>query len=191
MTVYNQLSDQELTALLKDGNQSAFEEIYNRYWGVLFRYSRRLLQNDVEAGDVIQDIFVMLWTKSNELELRGSLSSFLYASVRNRILKIFSKNKVHANYLSSFESFLDKGEFVTDNQLREWELAARIEYEVALLPAKMREVFELSRKANLSYKQIAEKLDIAETTVKKQVNNALKILRLKLGSLLPVALLLL
>ena len=45
----------------------------------------------------------------------------------------------------------------------------------------MKEIFILSRKTNLSHKEIAEELGISDATVKKQVNNALKILRSKLG----------
>jgi RNA polymerase sigma-70 factor (ECF subfamily) len=56
-----------------------------------------------------------------------------------------------------------------------------IEKEIADLPAKMREVFELSRKTFLSHKEIAGQLDLSEKTVRNQVNNALKVLRVKLG----------
>ncbi|MNH46718.1 RNA polymerase sigma factor [compost metagenome] len=56
-----------------------------------------------------------------------------------------------------------------------------IDREIASLPPKMQEVFLMSRKDNLSHKEIADKLGITEPTVKKQVNNALKTLRVKLG----------
>jgi RNA polymerase sigma factor (sigma-70 family) len=65
--------------------------------------------------------------------------------------------------------------------VREHQLSQLIEQEINQLPPKMREIFVLSRKHNLSHRQIAEQLDIAEPTVKKQVANALKILRTKLG----------
>ena len=64
---------------------------------------------------------------------------------------------------------------------------ACVEAEIAALPPKMREIFELSRKAHLTHRQIAEKLGLSEKTVKKQVNNSLKILRSKLGSALFTA----
>jgi len=67
-------------------------------------------------------------------------------------------------------------------------LEVLIEKEIACLPSKMRQVFELSRKANLSHKQIATQLDLSEKTVKNQVNNALKVLKLKLGSLMFLSL---
>ena len=58
-----------------------------------------------------------------------------------------------------------------------------IENEIANMPGKMREIFELSRKSHLSHREIAETLGISEKTVKNQVNNALKILRTRLGLL--------
>ena len=72
---------------------------------------------------------------------------------------------------------------MTDETIREKELKGIIEREIASLPAKMRAVFEMSRNENLSYKEIAEELCISDKTVKKQINNAIKILRKKINLL--------
>lgn len=181
MESYTNLSDNQLVDFLKLGDNCAYAEIYDRYWAILYRYSRRILENDEEAEDVVQDIFVMLWTKASSLEIKVCLSAFLYTSVRNRILKHFQRSKVRSNYLNSLEKFIDQGKCVTDHLVREHELASRIEKELDHLPAKMREVFELRRKEHLSYKEISEKLEISELTVKKQVNNATKVLKIKLS----------
>jgi len=186
MSAYSTRTDQELVSLLRDGNHAAYAEIYDRYWGILYRYTRKILQSDDEAEDIVQDIFVMVWNKSDALELKISLSAFLYASTRNRILKYFEKSKVRKNYIDSLQAFLDEGSCETDFLVRSNELAARIEQELSLLPPKMREVFELSRKSGLSHKEIAEQLNISEGTVKKQVSNAVKILKVKFGSLFSV-----
>lgn len=191
MADYSTYTDEALFAMLKQGDKLAYAQIYDKYWPLLFRFSRKMLQNDEFAGDVVQDIFVMLWSKSESLELKVSLNSFLYASVRNRILKHFEKTKVRSHYLKSLEKFIDRGEEITDHALREQELAVLIEHEINSLPTKMREVFLLSRTANMSYKEIAKQLNISELTVKKQVSNALKTLKLKLGSLFSVAITLL
>jgi RNA polymerase sigma-70 factor (ECF subfamily) len=61
-------------------------------------------------------------------------------------------------------------------------LAKQIEDEIANLPARMREVFELKRKHNLSYKEIATAMNISELTVKTQMNKAIGTLRGKLGN---------
>lgn len=186
MEGYSKHSDRELVSLLNRGSHAAYAEIYDRYWAILYRYTRKILQSDDEAEDIVQDIFVMLWGKSDALELKISLSAFLYASTRNRILKHFEKSKVRHKYISSLQKFIDEGTAETDFLLRSNELAARIEHELMLLPPKMREVFELSRKSHLSNKEIAEKLSISEGTVKKQVSNAIKILKVKFGSLFSV-----
>jgi len=77
-----ELSDVELLDLLKSGDENAYAQIYDRYWAILYRYARRLLQDDQAAQDVVQDIFVMLWSKATNLETGTNLSAFLYASVR-------------------------------------------------------------------------------------------------------------
>lgn len=183
MFKYNGLSDSELIGLLRSGDHAAYTEIYQRYWPILFRHARKMLRDDDEATDVIQEVFTAFWSKSAELILTVSLSSYLYSSTRNKVIDLVNRNKLKNNYLGSLQAFIDKGEFITDNAVREHELSNQIESEIARLPKKMREIFELSRKKNLSYKQIADEIEISEGTVKKQISNAIKILKMKLGSL--------
>lgn len=183
MGKYSGLIDNELTVLLKSGDRAAYTEIYHRYWALLFRHARKMLRDDDEATDIVQEIFTSLWSKCGELEFSVSLSAYLYAGTRNRVIDLINRNKLKVNYLSSLQNYIDKGELITDNAIREHELASRIESAVAELPKKMRQIFELSRKGNLSYKQIAIEAEIAEGTVKKQISNAIKILKIKLGGL--------
>jgi RNA polymerase sigma-70 factor (family 1) len=177
---HRSLTDQELTALLQNGDQLAFTEIYNRYWEILFKHARRMLHEDDEAQDVVQDIFAVLWTNRATLNLRSSLSSYLYSAVRNKIINLINHDKIKNNYLSSLERFIDHGSSITDQLILEKELAQSIEREVSSLPEKMREAFELSRKSSLSYKEISEKMHISENTVKKHISNAIRILRSRL-----------
>ncbi len=71
----------------------------------------------------------------------------------------------------------------TGHRVRENDLKAYIEKEIQALPPKMKQIFELSRKAHLSHKEIAEKLDTSENNVSTQITNALRILRTKIGIL--------
>jgi len=176
------LTDPELVSLLKEGDKEAYAEIYNRFKGVLYIHAFRLLQDKEEAKDVVHEIFSRLWTKREQLNFTIGLSAYLYASVRNLIFDQIARKKVESEYLSSLQAFIKEDDYITDHLIREKELVAMIDREIAELPTKMREVFELSRKANLTHRQIAEQLDISEKTVKKQVNNALKTLRVKLGT---------
>ncbi|MDR3697045.1 RNA polymerase sigma-70 factor [Mucilaginibacter sp.] len=188
MVAYNSLSDHELTGLLKTGDRAAFTEIYQRYKWVLFLHALKRIRDREQAKDIIQELFTTLWDRRNDLELRTHLSGYLYTSVRNRIIKSFAHQQVESDYINSLGASVNQENCVTDHKVRQSNLAALIEKEINELPEKMREVFLLSRKQNLSHKEIAFQLGIEESTVKRQISNALKILRVKLGLLAWLAL---
>lgn len=184
MSLYSKHTDIELAALLKQQDHAAFTEIYNRYKGLLYIHALKLLKDEDEAQDVIHELYTVLWEKAADINTEIPLRAYLYKSVKNRVFDIFSHKKISSGYLSKFAEVIEKGEWATDNKVRERELIAAIEDGLALLPAKMREVFEKSRFENLSHREIAEELNISDKTVKTQVHNALKVLRLKVNSFL-------
>ncbi|MNR19522.1 ECF RNA polymerase sigma factor SigW [compost metagenome] len=181
MQDYSTLNDAELTTLLCQADRSAYAEIYKRYRGLLYVYACKIFKDEDEAEDVVQEIFIYLWKRKETLLLNSKLSLYLYGAVRHKFFNKLDHEKVRATYRASLSAFIDSGAYTTDDLLREKELIFLIEKEVLLLPAKMREVFELSRKGYLSHKEIAERLNISDKTVKKQMNNAIKILKAKLG----------
>jgi hypothetical protein len=68
MAAYGTYTDQELTALLKGGDERAYTEIYTRYWPLLFRHSLKMLHDEDQAMDVVQDIFTSLWFNRDVLD---------------------------------------------------------------------------------------------------------------------------
>ncbi|WP_025146389.1 RNA polymerase sigma factor [Pedobacter jeongneungensis] len=189
MSTYNSLTDHELFVLMQDGNRYAFEEIYERFNGLLYIYACKMVPDREDARDIVQEIFVYLWSNPN-IKIKSQLSAYLYTAVRYKIFDWLDKNKSRTNYLQSLENFADQGDYVTDNYIREREFASLIEKEVALLPPKMRLIFEMSRRQHLTQKEIADILHLSDKTVKKQMSNALKVLRLKLTSFLLLAVIL-
>lgn len=190
MNAYNSFTDLELTDLLKSGSQSAFTEIYDRYSGLLYVFACKTVKDEDLAEDLVQEVFIYLWDKRHTISFKSSLSSYLYSALRYKFFDLIDKQKVRADYIQAFQLFIDKGEYQTDNYIIEKELTAIIDSEINNLPAKMREIFLLSRKENLGNKEIAERLDISEKTVKNQLSLALKTLRVKLGLLAFIFLLL-
>lgn len=191
MLPYTTYTDNELFSLLSKDDYSAYTEIYDRYAPLLYMHAYKRLKNREEAKDIIQELFITIWERRSEIELKSSLSAYLYTSIRNRVLKVISHKQVESSYIISLQHSIEKGYASTDYLVREKELIDIIEKEINALPSKMRLVFNLSRKSHLSHKEIAEKLDLSESTVKKQVNNALKVLRVKLQALFYVIILLL
>lgn len=168
-------SDQNLLQLLSEGSQASYTVIYDRYSELLFRHAYSMLEDRAEAEDVIQEVFLMLWTKRAEMTGARSLSAYLYSSVRNRILNHLSHQKVIDKYLRALPTA--PLTYTTDERLREKELAAVIEKELAAMPPKMREIFLMSRDQQLSHKSIGEVLNISDKTVKQQVYKAVKLLK--------------
>ncbi|TCC96280.1 RNA polymerase sigma factor [Pedobacter hiemivivus] len=179
MPVYSNFSDEELTVLLKQEDQIAFTEIYNRYWAEMYYHTFRMLRDEDSSKDVVQDVFSTLWLKSASLNVSTKLSGHLYISVRNKVLNLVAQNKVRNDYLSSVAAFIT--ESTNDASVfDEQQILDLVEAEIQKLPPRMKEIFELSRKDNLSHKEIAKKLNISDQTVKKQVQNALKIIKNRL-----------
>lgn len=183
MAAYSKFDDSELQRLLMLGDPYAFTEIYHRYKRILHQHALNMLGNREEARDILQEIFTCLWGNREELTIKTNLAGYLYQSIRNRVLNHIAHKQVESKYISSLHDYIYKGEFITDHRVRERQLAELIEKEIDALPAKMREVFKLSRISNLSHKEIADELSLSEQTVRTQVRNALRVLRVKLGLL--------
>lgn len=181
MAAYTAYSDQELTALLRQGDHVAFTEFFERYNSLLYIHAFKKLRNREEAKDAVQDTLSALWYKHEALDATNNLGGYLYTALRNKIFDLVAHQQVSHKYIASLQEYLNKGNIFTDHLIREKQLAAIIEKEIAALPPRMREVFELSRKENLTHKQIAERMAISEETVTDQVKKALKILKPKIG----------
>ncbi|MDR6786452.1 RNA polymerase sigma-70 factor (family 1) [Pedobacter africanus] len=188
MVTYSALSDQELTSLLRAGDGIAYTEIYQRYKRLLYLFAFKRLGDREEVKDIVHEIFTALWYNKEQLNLSYSLNTYLHSSVRNKIVDVIARKQVSARYVETFNAYRASGQSTTDHLIRQKELAALIEKEIEALPVKMRQVFELSRNSNYSRKQIAEELGLSEETVKSHMHHAMKILKVKLGPLLVLAL---
>ncbi|MEQ7799475.1 RNA polymerase sigma-70 factor [Pedobacter sp. ASV1-7] len=181
MSPYNQFNDEELADLLKNGDHKAYTVIFDRFYGLLFIHAYKMLGNEDEAKDVVQELFEILWSRRYNISFEQSLSSYLYASIRNRIINLISHKKVEDKYIASLSDFMDRDTELADYHVRELEMKKIIEQEIAALPKKMKEIFKMSRREYLSYKQIAVELNISEQTVRTHVKKALRILKPKLN----------
>jgi len=181
MADYSNLSDIELSSLVKQGDQGAYSHLYQRYFRLLYLHAYKRLRDEDQAEDIVQDFFTSLWMKHDSFALTDNFNGYCFSSVNNRIVNHFLHKEVESKYVASFLAFANGAEEQTDYLVRERQLSAQIEREIQALPGKMREIFELSRKANMSYREIADKLDLSEKTVNRQISNALVRLKTKLG----------
>nr|WP_121269909.1 sigma-70 family RNA polymerase sigma factor [Pedobacter schmidteae] len=182
---YVNLSDGELVSSYSQGDNLAFAEIYQRYWMQLLNHARRMLRDEALAEDVVQDVFTKLLEKLKQMQVSDSLAGILYYLVRNAVISHIRREKVELNYVEYakvYENFIANP---PDTELIKKELNTALDKEIDLFPPKLREIF-LLRRLELSNREIAEKQDISEYTVKNQIKIGLKTLRRKLTLLMQV-----
>lgn len=176
----SKFSDQKLMQLISEGDYSAFKEIYERYINKLYAYAHNLHLEEEDADDILQEVFASLWLRRGSLAIEN-LSAWLFMSVRKQMLFKLRKKKYNDQYIDNIIDFISPfydpiTELIQEKQLREF-----LDNEIAKLPARMQEIFRMSREDYLSHKEIALQLGISEKTVRKQISNVLKIFRSKLS----------
>ncbi|MFU1855795.1 sigma-70 family RNA polymerase sigma factor [Sphingobacterium sp. NGMCC 1.201703] len=153
--------------------------LYNDYWESLFKQIMRILLDEDEAADVVQQTFLDLLEMKEKIPEIKSVKSFLFIMGRNLAFKKLRRKLVSDTYREFYVSQYKE----TSSFIEEWvvfkELDDLIEKEIEKLPNKMKEIFILSRHFEMSHLEIAKKLNISDKTVKKQISNALKLIRLK------------
>lgn len=169
---------------IKNGDRLAFTRIYQRYWRMLYLHSFKMLQDEQEALDVVQNLFTALWEQVPHLQIQNSVRSYLFRAVRNHTLNAIAKSKTRRQHTENFSRFLEASRPLLEESINFKELSARIEREVENLPEKMRTIFLKSQQEDKSQKMIAAELDISENTVRTVMYRARMILRKRLTSFL-------
>lgn len=177
MTGYQNLDDQELAGLLKSGNQLAFKELYNRYWDSLLDTAYKRLDAIDAAEEIVQDLFVSLYLKGADLEIKSSLEGYLKNALKYKIFDVFRSRQVHSKYVGAAIHAGEDDYETPEYLLQIKELKKKIALTTQKMPDKCREVFLMSRVENLSNKAIAEKLNISVSTVEKHISKAMGILK--------------
>lgn len=183
--------EQNLLIELKRGNKEAFTLLFRKYYKDLVLFGGSILRDKVKCEDIVQNIFLKLWTERESIEIEKSLKSFLIRSVQNSCLDELRHKHVvrdHELYVQTFNYFdcLDTENYVLFSELQD-KLAVALE----VIPDTYREAFQMNRFEGLKYKEIAEKLQVSERTVEVRISKAISMLRNHLKEYLLVILALL
>lgn len=190
MIDYDTYSDSELVQAFRSGDEAAFREIYIRYDQLLFLYAYNKLKDQEEAKDAVQDVFLWLLKNRATFTVNTTLAGYLYKATLNKIFDIFRHKDVLKKFIETGEHYIDIDSEETDYLIREKDIQRLIAQQIAAMPPRMREVYELKHKAYLSTKQIASQLDLSEHTVSNHLKKASKHLKDKLGIVIFVVYLL-
>lgn len=174
--------DTHLFSLVRSGDRNAFDKLFRRWYAPMVSYALQFVPL-AEAENVVQDVMFALWKNALAIELRGSLASYLYSSVKNRCLNVIDRKALYERYNSSVRASV--ADAVTDRELYSVrELGARLSKALGELTPEQRSAFEKSRRDGLKYEQIASEEGVSVKTVEYRISQALKKLRLALADYL-------
>lgn len=176
-------SDVELFNRVLAGEPEAMNEILRRYWSGVVEYSSRFTSTRDAAEDIAQETFILVWRGKLGWAARGSMRSFLYGVAR-RLARNRARRWREVSVTDRPETNAGVAPLTPAAHLDEAELRRRFIECVARLPAKRQEVFNLARVHGLSYREIAEVMEISPQTVANQMSAALAFLRRELRDVL-------
>jgi len=160
------MDEEHLWSQIRQGDQLAFERLFKLHYENLCLFAHKYLQDQGATEDLVQEIFIKIWDKADQIDLQTKIRPYLYSSVRNACLNQIKHEKVKQEYASSkLSSFTHEH----SDSMEVLELEDRIAAAIESLPEKCREIFELSRFEGKKYAEIAEELNISVKTVENQM----------------------
>lgn len=171
-------SDLSLVTLWQQGEEAAFDVLYKRYVLQLLGLISQKIDSYESARELTQDVFLAVYLQKNDLHRIENFKAYLFAIAKKKVFNYYRHELVKEKYQRNM--MLNNNNHLTDDvneMLENKELYQMIYEQIEQLPPKCREVFKLSREENLSYKSIAQRLNISENTVDQHIQKALRILR--------------
>ncbi len=184
--LHHTYTDQQLLHQICKDDREAFTELYNRYWDKTYAIAYHRLNDEHEAEEVVQEVFLSIWQRRATLQLTHSVATYLSVAVKYKVINHLAKQ--HRRQLQHDELTITSP-IITDSTadwLHEKELRVLLEKTISRLPEKCRIVFLLSRDEHKTYAEIAAELNISPKTVEAHMSKALGVLRETLGISVPV-----
>lgn len=163
------------------GDDQALRFFFDKYYEELCNYVNLYLRHKAISEDIVQDIFIYFWEKRGDIKLDSSVKSYLIRASRNRFLNHLRDEKSHQAIQNAVSSKFEKYSSPNYNLLDVNKIEEIISISIDKLPPRCREIYLLHKNDDLSYKEIAFKMDIAEKTVENQMSIALKKLKEQLA----------
>jgi len=172
------MADGELLDGLRGGNAVAFEQLFERYWKPLYTALLKRIHDEAEAQDILQDLFVSLWVRREQLPDHIDWEDYLYAALRNRALNFMQASRVRLDYANMvLNRHAEPSTDGADGSLLSDDLQQIIRRATEKMPNRMKEVFLLSYSGGFTPREIADQLSLSLQTVKNHLTEARTILR--------------
>lgn len=174
----NSYRDKDLFSKISRKDEHAFAELFELYFNPLRWYAYKLLNSEFWAEEVVQDVFVQLWAKKDQLAEVSSPSYYLYRMVRNRSFDHIRRQQLEVEMQYVVSSILHKDAPSPEiGQYDVRQLERFIEKAVQALPEQRKKIYLLQQAEGLSYQEIADRLGISRHTVRNQMAKTLESIR--------------
>lgn len=158
----------------------AFTMIYRQYYPALCDFAYWYTEDPDTSKDIVQEVFLNIWKNNEIINFVGSIRSYLYISVKNRSLNLIKHKKLERNWADHCYHTASRQSYTPEDHMLEFELSDKINKVLNRLPAQRKRIFMLSRDHELSYREIADVLDISIKTVETQISRSLNTIRQEL-----------
>lgn len=168
---------------LRKGSYKDFTKLYELYVSRLYAFALGLTHSDVLAKDIVQETFVKVWIRREQIDPDMSFRSFLFTMAKNQLLNEFRRQANGLLFLEDivFNESGEEGETYIERKLSFEEFNHRLELAKQKLSPRQRELFELNKEQGLSIGEIAAKTSVTEQSIRNQISQALHVLRKELG----------
>ena len=164
--------------------RAKYKKLFFEWHNPLCNYANRIVKDRSSASDIVQDVFVYVWEKRDQLDLDQNIKSYLFQTTYHRCINHLKQSKIvplSDDQYKMSNTATDEAEF--QRQADMYAKKERIIKSLRHLPPKCKEVFVLSRQNGLTYTEIAESLGVSKKTVENHMVKALSILRTNLKNL--------
>lgn len=167
-------SDDSIWKRIQQKDVGTFEVYYKENYKAFFLMAFKYMKDPAKAQEIVNDVFIKIWTDASKITISHSLKAYLYRSIINTSINALSKIKTEN--LREMEYVKTTDESYELKEMEDNEMKAMLFNAIGQLPPQCRKVFEMSRFEDLKQKEIAEKLGISVKTVKNHITHAIKIL---------------
>lgn len=161
---------QPLQALIAQGDQAAFRQLFHLLFHKLSRFAQSLIRSEDVAGEIVDEVFVRVWNNRDNIMSIGNLRVYLYRAVKNEALNYLSR-KAHLHIYEPFDdiNIQLRDELNPERLMITQELLNKIRAAVDQLPPRCKLIFKLVREDGLRYREVADILNLSAKTVDAQM----------------------
>lgn len=167
----------ELLCRVAKGDETAFRLFFDHYWGKIYSVALSLTKSAELSEEIVQDVFLKIWLKKEQLPSIKKFESYLFIVARNHILnQLRSKSSYHP-FTTHLEQYFTASVVSPEQEMLLKETNQLVYQALEQLPPRQREIYQLSRNEGLDANTIARQLGISKLTVKSHMTKALQFIR--------------